>query len=105
MSASSISRNFARRMAAPAELNKNCTLPKAASARSTMPPTCAREVTLTFSASAWLPLPLTSSAVWRAPASLTLAQTTLARSRAKISAVARPIPLAAPVMMMVLPAK
>ncbi len=29
-----MSRNLARRIAAPAELNRNCTLPKAASARS-----------------------------------------------------------------------
>jgi hypothetical protein len=67
--------------------------------------TSPRRVTSTLSASAWLPLPLTIAAVSRAPASLRSAHTTLARSRAKISAVARPIPLAAPVMIMVLPAK
>jgi hypothetical protein len=91
--------------AAPAELNRNCTLPKAASERSTMPETAARAVTSTCKARAWLPLPLTISAVERAPASSMSAHTTLAPSRAKISAVARPMPLAAPVMMMVLPAK
>ena len=74
-------------------------------ARVTMASTWAREVTSTFSASAWLPAPLTCSAVARAASSLMSAHTTLARSRAKISAVARPMPLPAPVMMMVLPAK
>ena len=74
-------------------------------ARSIMSLTSPREVTSTFIASAWLPLALTAAAVWRAPASLRSAQTTLAPSRAKISAVARPMPLAAPVMTMVLAAK
>jgi hypothetical protein len=69
-----------------------------------MASTCARDVTSTLSASAWLPLPLTWPPVSRAPSSLISAQTTLAPSRAKISAVARPMPLAAPVMTMVLPA-
>ena len=74
-------------------------------ARVTMASTWAREVTSTFSASAWLPAPLTCSAVSFALASLISAHTTLACSRAKICAVARPMPLPAPVMMMVLPAK
>jgi hypothetical protein len=67
--------------------------------------TSSREVTSAFSASAWLPAPLTAAAVSRAPCSLMSAQTTFAFSRAKISAVARPMPLAAPVMRIVFPAK
>ena len=58
--------------------------------------TCARLVTSTSSASAWLPLALTCAAVSLTPSSLMSAQTTLAPSRAKISAVARPMPLAGP---------
>ena len=67
--------------------------------------TAARLVTSMVSASAWLPMALTFSAVSLTPASLMSAHTTLAPSRAKISAVARPMPLAAPVMTMVLPEK
>src|SRR5271155_1917472 len=100
-----MSRNLDPRSAGPAERHRNCTLPKASIVRLTKSSTCAREVTSTFKASAWLPLPLTAAAVSRAPCSLRSAHTTLACSRAKISAVARPMPLAAPVMMMVLPAK
>jgi hypothetical protein len=51
------------------------------------------------------PFLLTSAAVSPAPFSLMSAQATLASSRAKISAVARPMPLAAPVIMMVFPRK
>src|SRR5215467_594754 len=65
-SASSISKNVARRIAAPAELNKNCTLPNASIARLAMSLTCLRTVTSTFSASDWLPLSLTCAAVSRA---------------------------------------
>jgi hypothetical protein len=56
-------------------------------------------------ADALLPFLLTSAAVSATPFSLMSAQTTLAPSRAQISAVARPMPLAAPVTMMVFPAK
>ena len=70
-----------------------------------MPMVCARCVTSTLMPSAWLPLALTADAVSFTPASLMSAQTTLAPSRAKISAVARPMPLAAPVMTMVFPEK
>ncbi len=83
----------------------NCALPKASTVRLTMSSTCARWVTSTFRASAWLPLVLTSVAVSLTPASLRSAQITLAPSRAKMFAVARPMPLAAPVMTMVFPAK
>ena len=68
-----------------------------------MSSTAARLVTSMVSASAWLPMALTFSAVSLTPSSLMSAQTTLAPSRAKISAVARPMPLAAPVMRMVFP--
>jgi hypothetical protein len=44
-------------------------------------------------------------AVSLAPSALMSVHTTFAPSRAKISAAARPMPLAAPVMMMVLPTK
>jgi len=66
-----------------------------------MSSTSVRLVTSTLIASALLPFLLTSAAVSSAPFSLMSAQTTLAPSRAKISAVARPMPLAAPVIMMV----
>src|ERR1700733_4401373 len=105
ISASSISRNLARRTAAPAELKRKWTRLNAASERSADGFTPNRLVTSTFSDSPWLPMALTSAAASRAPFSLMSAHTTLAPSRAKISAVARPIPLAAPVMRMVFPAK
>ena len=96
-------------MAAPAELNRNCTLPKPSIASCTMSSTAARLVTSMVSASAWPPkfpdLALTCSTVCVTPAPLMSAHTTLAPSRAKISAVARPMPLPAPVMTMVFPEK
>ena len=100
-----MSRNFDRRSAAPAELNWNCTVPNASIACRTMSSTCAREVTSVRERQRLAARALTCSAVSRAPSSLRSAHTTLAPSRAKISAVAWPMPLAAPVMMMVLPAK
>jgi hypothetical protein len=62
-------------------------------------------VTSMVSASAWPLLALTCSTVCVTPAPLMSAHTTLAPSRAKISAVARPMPLPAPVMTMVFPEK
>ena len=64
-----------------------------------------RAVTSTARLSACAPVALTALAVSCAPWRLMSAHTTFAPSRAKISAVARPMPLAAPVMTMVLPAK
>jgi len=58
--------------------------------------TSARDVTLTLSPSAWLPLALTRGGGVFHAVSLMSAQTTLAPSRAKISAVARRHALAAP---------
>ena len=57
------------------------------------------------SASPCEPAALTASTVSFAPSSLMSAHTTFAPSRAKIWAVARPMPLPAPVMTMVLPWK
>jgi hypothetical protein len=84
-----------------AELNRNWTRPKAAIARLAMSSTSVRSSTLI--ASALLPFLLSSAAVSPAPFSLISAQTTAAPSRAKISALARPMPLGAPVIMMVFP--
>ncbi len=72
---------LARRMAAPVELIRNWTRPKAANARSAMSSTSVRLVTSTLIASALL----TSAAVSSAPFSLMSAQTTLAPSRAKMA--------------------
>jgi hypothetical protein len=52
---------------APAELNWNCTPPKASSARRTMSSTWERDVTSTAKLSACLPLAFTALAVSRAP--------------------------------------
>ena len=80
-------------------------MPKPSMASWTMSLTAPRLVTSMVSASAWLPIALTFSAVSLTPFSSISAHTTFAFSRAKMSAVARPMPLAAPVMMMVFPAK
>ena len=74
-------------------------------ARSAISLTSIRLVISTLMANALLHFLLTSAAVSPVPFSLISAQTTLAPSRAKISAMARPMPLAAPVIMMVFPAK
>ena len=68
-----------------------------------MSSTAARLVTSMVSASVCPPSLLIASAVFSTPSSSMSAQTTFAPSRAKISAVARPMPLAAPVMTMVFP--
>ncbi len=96
---------FGRLIAAPAELKRNCTLPKPSIASWIISLTASRLVTSIVSAKAWLPIVLICSAVSLTPLSLMSAHTTLAFSRAKMRAVARPIPLAAPVIMMVFPEK
>ena len=108
---SSMSRNFERRIAEPAELNRKWTRPNSLRASSIMSSTAARLVTSMVSASAWPPAFALAfcasiiSAVFSTPASSMSAQTTLAPSRANTSAAARPMPDAAPVMTMVLPWK
>src|SRR5262249_43320315 len=67
--------------------------------------TCLREVTSVAIAIALRPWEAIWSAVSFAPFPLRSAHTTFAPSRAKIIAAARPMPLEAPVMMMVLPTK
>ena len=78
--------------------------PKCAAERSIMARHCSRLPISTISRMAEPPLRLISSSVSRPGPSLRVAMTTLAPSLAKRTAVSRPIPLPAPVMIAILPA-
>jgi hypothetical protein len=83
--------------AIPALLMKTSTLPSSLATRSTSPKTASRSETSAAIATDRRPRALTSSATFSAPSALTSLMATSAPSAASRSAMALPIPLAAPV--------
>jgi hypothetical protein len=83
--------------AIPALLMKTSTLPSSLATRSTSPKTASRSETSASIATDRRPRALTSSATFSAPSALTSLMATFAPSAASRSAMALPIPLAAPV--------
>src|SRR3990172_4326437 len=81
----------------PALLHTMCTCPKASSVRLASDSTSSGRETSVRTASTVAPPSRISFSAWASAASSTSARTTFIPSRAKRSAIARPIPLAAPV--------